>query len=117
VSLHALRAYLDQTYRQLLDVLHEMPRIAGNLDLQPDELPDFTIVSHTNEQLQIPIWRVLLRLSVGLHDIDEVQAIDASGFDRLAASRTDANRTNYTFEAMKTTILVDCETGAILDTY
>ena len=63
------------------------------------------------------IWRVLLRLSAELHDFGDVQAIDATGMDRIAASQHYAKRTNYTFEAVKTTLLTDCETGAILDIY
>jgi len=43
------------------------------------------------------------------------QAIDATGFDRRAASRRYAKRTNYTFTAVKTTVLVDCQTSKILD--
>jgi len=63
----------------------------------------------------MPYWRRLLALSGQLHHLGEVQAIDISGFDRIAASRKYANRTNYTFKAMKATVLVDCDTGPILD--
>jgi len=35
--------------------------------------------------------------------------------DRVAASQHYAKRTNYTFKAVKTTALIDCKTGAILD--
>jgi len=44
-----------------------------------------------------------------------VQAIDATGIDRIQASQHYAKRTDYTFEAVKTTLLIDCETSAILD--
>ena len=47
--------------------------------------------------------------------LGDVQAIDATGMDRIAASQHYAKRTNYTFEAVKTTLLSDCETGTILD--
>lgn len=50
-----------------------------------------------------------------MHDLGEIQAIDATGLDRIAASQRYAKRTNYTFRAVKTTILVDCSTGVILD--
>jgi len=46
-----------------------------------------------------------------------VQAIDATGCDRRAASRRYARRTKYTFKTVKTTVLVDCETITILDTH
>ena len=50
-----------------------------------------------------------------LHDTGEIQAIDATGMDRIAASQHYAKRTNYTFRAVSTTPLIDCETGSILD--
>ena len=115
VALHGLREYLGHSYRQLLDVLHEMPRIVSKLGLEVAELPDFTTVCTRMQDLEMARWRVLLRLSADLHEPGEVQAIDATGFDRRAASRRYARRTNYTFTAVKTTILVDCKTSTILD--
>ncbi len=63
----------------------------------------------------MPICRVLLRLSAELHDTGESQAIDAIGMDRISASQHYAKRTNYTFRAVKTTVLIDCETSVTLD--
>lgn len=94
-----------------------MPRIVRRLGLSIEELPHFTTVCHAKERLYMPNWRRLLALSGQLHDLGKVQAIDASGFDRIAASRKYANQTNYTFKAMKTTVLVDCESGTILDVH
>lgn len=115
VSIHGLKTYLDLPYRRLLDVLYEMPRIGRILGLEPFELPDFTTVCTRMQDLKMPLWRNLLRLSAELHDTGEIQAIDATGMDRVAASQHYAKRTNYTFKAVKTTALIDCETGAILD--
>jgi hypothetical protein len=53
------------------------------------------------------IWRVLLRLSAQLQDLEEIQATDATGLDRVAASHHYANRTTYIFRSVKTTALVD----------
>ena len=115
VALHGLREYLGHSYRQLLDVLQEMPRIVSKLGLEVSELPDFTTVCTRMKDLEMSLWRVLLRLSADLHETGEVQAIDATGFDRRAASRRYARRTNYTFTAVKVTVLVDCKTSTILD--
>ena len=115
VSIHGLKTYLDLPYRRLLDVLHEMPRIAGILGLEVPQLPDFTTVCARMQDLQMPLWRDFLRLSAELHDTGEIQAIDATGMDRIAASHHYAKRTNYTFRAVKTTVLIDCTTGVILD--
>jgi IS5 family transposase len=115
VSIHGLKTYLDLPYRRLLDVLYEMPRIARILDLRVSQLPDFTTVCARMQELKMPVWREFLRLSAELHDTGEIQAIDATGMDRIAASQHYANRTNYTFKAVKTTALIDCSTGVILD--
>jgi IS5 family transposase len=92
-----------------------MPRIVSKLNLAESELPDFTTVCARMQNLEMARWRVLLRLSADLHDTCDVHAIDATGFDRRAASRRYARRTNYTFRAVKTTVLVDCSTSTILD--
>jgi hypothetical protein len=42
-----------------------------------------------------------------------VAAIDASSFDRVAASRRYATRTKYQFRSLKMTLLVGCLTRAI----
>jgi len=60
-------------------------------------------------------WRAILDQSVELYDFGNVQAIDTTGIDRVQASQYYAKRTDHTFEAVKTTLLIDCETSAILD--
>jgi IS5 family transposase len=115
VAIHGLREYLDLHYRRLLDLLHEMHDIVEKLGLDLSELPDFTTVCARKQQLKMVVWRTLLRLSADLHEVGDVQAIDATGFDRHSASRHYANRTDYTFKSVKTTALIDCETGAVFD--
>ncbi|QRY22490.1 IS5 family transposase [Halobacterium sp. GSL-19] len=115
VVIHGLREYLDLPYRRLLDVLHEMKGIVKKLDLEPSDLPDFTTVCVRKQQLPMAVWRTPLRLSADLHDTGDVQAIDATGFDRHSASRHYADRADYTFKSVKTTALVDCETSTVLD--
>lgn len=117
ITLHGLKEHLDHSYRQLMDVLREMPRIRRILELAPGELPHYSTVCHAKERLYMPDWRAFLTASTTLHELGEIQAIDASGFDRITASRNYAKRTNYTFKAMKTTVLVDCETNTILDVH
>lgn len=61
--------------------------------------------------------RRLIQESLTLFKLGDVAAIDSSGFARVAASRRYARRTDYRFLAMKTTLLTDCESGAILDVH
>jgi len=90
-----------------MDVLGEMPGIVVKFDLMVGELPDFTTICTQKQNLEMRIWRVLLRLSAQLQDPGETQAIDATGFDQVAASHHYANRTTYIFRSVKTTALVD----------
>ena len=115
ISIHALREYMDQPYRRLMEFLYEMPRITRILGLCPSTLPDFSTVCGRKQELKMDIWRTFLGLTSDLHELGEIQAIDATGMDRIAASQHYAKRTNYTFRAVKTTVLVDCLTGVILD--
>ena len=96
-----------------MDVIYEMPRIASILELRPSTLPQYSTGRGRKQELQIPIWGTLLGLTSDLQDLCDVQAIDATGMDRIAASQHYAKRTNYTFRAVKTTILIDCSTGML----
>ena len=78
-------------------------------------LPDFSTLCVRKQLLKLPIWRDFLRLSTTLHELDDIQAIGASGIDRIGASQHKATKTKYTFKAVKTTLVVDCKTGTILD--
>ncbi len=46
-------------------------------------------------------WRAMLDASVELYELGDVQAIDATGVNRVQASHHYAERTDYTFEAVK----------------
>ena len=117
VAIHGLREYLNQPYRRLLDILQEMPRITAKLGLSVDELPNFTTVCTRKQDIEMRIWRVLLRSSASLHEFGDVQAIDATGFKRHDASRHYVLRVGYNFDDTKTTALVDCDSTAILDVH
>lgn len=117
VAIHCFREYLDQPYRRLLDILREMPRITAKLGLAVDELPDFTTVGARKQDLEMRIWRILLQSSASLRKCGEVQAIDSTSLAYRSSSHNYAKRVKDTFESVKTTLLVDCNSGAILDVH
>lgn len=92
-----------------------MQDFVEELELEVGELPDLSTVCARFQQLEMRVWRVLLRLSTDFHDLGEYQAIDAPFIERISAIQHFAKRTDYTFEDVKTTAFVDCSTGALLD--
>jgi IS5 family transposase len=90
VSLHCLRVYLENSYREALDLLSEMPHILGEIGLDAADLPDNSTLVTWFDRIKTALWRVLLRLSSQLHDVSGHAAIDATFFDRETASSTTA---------------------------
>ena len=117
VSLHCLRIYLDESYRNTLDLLSEMPHILGEIGLEEGDLPDHSTLVEVFERFQMKVWRVLLRLSLELHNSSGHAAIDATFFDRENTSKHYCRWTNYRVQTLKATVLVDTETHAILDVH
>lgn len=74
IALHGLKKHLGHTYRQLLDVLSETPRIVRLFVLSVGTLPHFTTPYHAKERLNMPNWRRLLDSSAQLHDFGDIQA-------------------------------------------
>lgn len=117
LSILCFREREGETFRSVVDKLHVMGPIRNELGLARSNLPDPTTVCKATDRLTMAICRRLLQETLTLFDLGNVAAIDASGFDRIAASRRYARRTEYRFLAMKTTLLTDCKTGAILDVH
>ncbi len=94
-----------------------MPRVTKSLGWTNETLLHFSTVCSREQETPIERWQMILDSSVDLYELDDVQAIDTTGVDRIQASQHYAKRTDYTFEAVKTTLLVDFETSTILDTH
>jgi IS5 family transposase len=108
---------MEKSYREALDLLSEMPQILGEIRLDADYLPDHSTLVKWFERIQTALWRVLLRLSLQLHEQSGHAAIDATFFDRKNAIKHYCRRTNYRVQTLKATALDDTETQAILDVH
>ena len=115
LAIQGLKEYFSHDHRKLMDVLREMPRVSDLLGLRAETLPHFSTMCARKQEIPMRRWRTLLEQSAELYELGDVQAIDATGIDRVQASQHYAKRTDYTFETVKTSVLVDCETSAILD--
>ncbi|MFB6283237.1 MAG: IS5 family transposase [Halobacteria archaeon] len=115
VSIYGLKQYLGHTYRVLMDVLTEMPGIIKQLELTLPNLPNFSTVSNNIEEIKYRKCDNMLKNSTNYQKEGEVQAVDTSGFDRTNHSKRYRKKTDYTFKALKTSLLIDCKTNKILD--
>jgi IS5 family transposase len=117
LSILCLKEKKGETFRSITGLLDGMPRVRDLLEISRGQLPDPSTVCKAMDRLTMALFRSLLQQTTTLHELGDVAAIDASSFDRVAASRRYATRTDYRFRSLKTTILVDCSTGAILDVH
>ena len=117
VSLHCLRVYLDTSYRMTIDLLKEMPQITGEIGLSAADLPSPSALCKAFDRISMSVCRVLLRQSAQLHDPSKHGAIDATFYERSAASRHYCQRTSYRVQKLKVTKLVDTDSQAILDVH
>ena len=117
LSLHCLRIYLDTSYRMTIDLLKEMPQIIGEIGLEAADLPHSSTLCKAFDEMSMSVCRVLLRQSAQLHDPSKHGAIDATFYERSAASRHYCQRTSYRVQKLKVTKLVDTDTQAVLDVH
>lgn len=118
VLLHIL-AYKEQesgTYRSVVDTLKVLGPILEFLEVDGDDNPQPSTLCKAMDAMMMALLRALLEQTSTLFDLGDVAAINRASFDRIAASRRYARRTDYRFLAVKTTLLKDCKTGAFLDT-
>jgi len=111
----SLKVKKTTTYRDLVDELIEIPRIRDALNL--DSIPVPSTLCKAFDRLEIAVWRALLNVSLADWPLSGVTGIDASGFERAHASTHYTKRTNLTIQQLKTTLLVDTATNAILDVH
>lgn len=113
VVLLCLQVKKTSTYRDLVDELIEMPRIREALNL--DVIPAPSTLCKAFSRLEMAVWRVLLNVSLADLPLNGVTGIDASGFERSHASAHYTKRTSLTIQQLKTTLLIDTATNAVLD--
>ncbi len=90
-----------------------MPRIRDALNL--DSIPVPSTLCKAFARLEMAVWRVLLNVSLVDLPLNGVAGIDSYGFERAHASTHYTKRTNLTIQQLKTTLLVDTATNAVLD--
>lgn len=119
VGLLALREATSDTYAGTIGRVESSPRIQSALGLGGETAgpPAESTLCTAASRLTAAFWRTMLAITTTLFSLSGVCAIDASGFDRSAASRRYEQRCGYTIRSLKTTLLVDVDSLAIIDVH
>lgn len=115
IALLLLKEEIDKPLRELEDYLNEMPGILDVFGLEKS--PDYTSFSKWDSEFPMQELRRLLRRSAEQAGLTGTASVDASGFQRDQSSSHYRNRAGYSFNAMKTTLLVDTDSLAIMDAH
>ncbi|WP_225336305.1 IS5 family transposase [Halomicrobium urmianum] len=117
VTLHFLRIHMDATYREIVDWVSEMDRVRGLLRLARSAFPAPSTLWRSFERAPMRVWRQLLRRSAARCDPGDHGALDATFFDRQAASSHYIARSDRHRRTLKATALIDTESCAVLDVH
>ena len=115
IAIILLRAELDESLRETEVLLNSMTPVLDELGI--NNSPDHTTICRWEQKFDMQELRSLLRCSAEQAGWTGHGALDASGFQRDQTSHHYRNRANYSFQSMKTTILIDVETLAIKDVH
>ena len=89
-----------------IDLLKEMPQITEEIGLSAADLPSPSTLCKAFDRIRMSVCRVLLRQSAQLHAPSKHAAIDATFYERSAASRHYCQRISYRVQKLKVTKLV-----------
>jgi IS5 family transposase len=109
------RVELEKSLRETEDYLNEIPGILTVFGL--DEAPHYSSFCWWGNEYRMRDLRRLLRASAEQAGWSGEAAIDASGFQRDQTSYHYRDRADFSFQSMKTTILIDVKSLAIKDVH
>ena len=117
VALYRFRLEEDHSYRETPNWPEYMSEIRDVLDLDQDDLPDYSTIYKSFDRLKMWVWRALLRVSAQQHPQSGHAALDSTFFDRRRASAYFRQRAERMIKTLKVTILTDVESLAVLDVH
>ena len=106
---------IGKPLRDCEDYLNEIPAILDVFGLEKS--PDHTSFWNRDKEFSTRKWRSLLHSSAEQAGISGTEAIDASGFQRDQTNSHYRKRAGYSFQKLKSTLLVDTESLVIMDAH
>ena len=117
VVLHCFRLEEGHSYRETPNRLEYMAEIGNALDLDQDDLLDYTTIYKSFDWLKMWVWRALLRVSAQQHPLSGHAALDSTFFDRCSPSSYYRQRSRSDVQTLKATTLTDRKSLAVLDVH
>jgi IS5 family transposase len=111
VAMLGLKKKLKEDYRDIVELIAEMPRIQEALELT--QIPEHTTLCKAFTRLSKIVFIVLLELTVP-DGISGTYGIDATGLSRSHISKHYAKRCKIRLRSMKSTFLVNSDTQLIV---
>lgn len=115
VVLHCFRREENHSYRETENRLEYMAEIREVLELDQDDLPDYTTIYKAFDRFKMWVWRALLRVSAQQRPQSGQVALDSTFFERDHASSYYRQRSDRNVQTMKVTTLTDTHSLAVLD--
>lgn len=115
IALILMRVELDKSLRETEAWFNDSSAILNEFALE--RAPHYSSFCRWEQQFQMRELRRLLRQSAEQAGWSGEAAIDASGFQRDQTSYHYRKRADFSFQAMKTTILIDVNSLAIKDVH
>jgi IS5 family transposase len=94
-----------------------MADIRDVLELDRDDLPDYSTIYKSFDRLEMWVWRALLRVSAQQHPQSGHAALDSTFFDPCSASSYYHQWVGKSVQTLKITGLTDRESLAVLDVH
>jgi IS5 family transposase len=113
--IHCFRLEEGHSFRETENRLEYMTALLEVLDLEDENVPDFTTLNKSFDRFKMWVWRALLRASAQQHPQSGHVALDSTFFDRGHASAYYRTRSDRSVETLKVTTLTDTESLAVLD--
>ncbi|MFC6769919.1 transposase, partial [Natrinema soli] len=113
--IHGYRLEDGHSYRETENRLQCFSELREILELDLNDVPDYSTIYKSFDRFDMTVWRALLRISAEQHPQSGHVALDSTFFERGHASQYYLQRSDRDIQKLKVTTLTDTESLAVLD--
>ena len=115
VVIHCYRLEDGHSYRETENRLRCFSELRDVLELDLDDVPDYSTIYKSFDRFPMGRWRALLRVSAQQHPQSGHVALDSTFFERRQVPSYCLDRSDRTVQTLKVTTLTDTQSLAVLD--